>query len=54
MLWSVNLNVVWSVLTSIKNKTLDRLDKMHISTTRNIQEMASNTQAIVTLEGMTW
>ncbi len=39
-------------LTSIKNKTLDRLDKMHVDIARNIQGMAPNTPAIVALAGM--
>ncbi len=41
-------------LASIKNKTLDRLDEMHIDIARNIQGMAPNTPAIVTLAGMKW
>ncbi len=41
-------------LTSIKNKTLDILDKMHVDIARNIQGMALNTQAIVALAGMKW
>ncbi len=41
-------------LTSIKNKILDRLDKMHVDIARNIQGMAPNTPAIVVLAGMKW
>ncbi len=41
-------------LTSIKNKTLDRLDKMHVDIARNIQGMAPNTPAIVALACMKW
>ncbi len=41
-------------LISIKNKTLDRLDKMHVDIARNIQGLAPNTLAIVTLADMKW
>ncbi len=41
-------------LTSIKSKTVDRLDKLHVDIARNIQGMASNTPAIVALAGMKW
>ncbi len=41
-------------LTSIKNKTLDRLDKMQVDIARNIQGMAPNTPAMVALAGMKW
>ncbi len=41
-------------LTSMKNKTLDRLDNMHVDIARNIQGMAPNTPAIVVLAGMKW
>ncbi len=41
-------------LTSITNKTLDRLDNMHVDIARNIQGMAPNTTAIVALAGMKW
>ncbi len=41
-------------LTSIKNKTLGRLDKMHVYIAMNIQGMAPNTPAIVALAGMKW
>ncbi len=41
-------------LTSIKNKTIYRLGKMHVYIARNIQGMAPNTPAIVTLDGMKW
>ncbi len=41
-------------LTSIKNKTLDRLDKMYVDIARIIQGMATNTLAIVALAGMKW
>ncbi len=40
-------------LTSIK-KTLDRLNKMLVDIARNIQGMAANTPAIVSLAGMKW
>ncbi len=39
-------------LTSIENKTIDRLDKMHVDIARNIQGMTPNTLAIVALAGM--
>ncbi len=39
-------------LNSIKNKTLDRLDKMHVDFVRNIQAMIPNTPAILTLVSM--
>ncbi len=41
-------------LTSLKSKTLDRLDKMQVDIARNIQGMAPNTPAIVALGGMKW
>ncbi len=39
-------------LTTIKNKPLARLDKMHVDIARNIQGMAPNTP--VALAGMKW
>ncbi len=41
-------------LNNINNKTLDRLDKMHVDISRNIQGMAPNTPSIVALAGMKW
>ncbi len=54
--WSAIVSTVCYGLfiTSIKNKTLDILDKMHVDIARNIQGWAPNTPAIVTLAGMKW
>ncbi len=54
--WAAIVSKVWYglFLTSIKNKTLDRLDKMLVDIARHIQGMATNTPAIVALAGMKW
>ncbi len=41
-------------LTNITNKTLDRLDKIHVDIVKNIHRMTPNTPAIVALAGMKW
>ncbi len=54
--WAAIVSNVCYVLfpTSIQNKTLDILDKIHVDIARNIQGMAPNIPAIVALAGMKW
>ncbi len=44
--------LLWTVPNWYKNKTLDRLYKMHVDIASNIQGMAPNPPALVALAGM--